>query len=312
MKESENQEQNTGIFFVKLKNHIIGAYGQYEELKPYYLSNGWKFKVSDLIKSDGTNVGPGCFFSLKQADILLPLMEKDGWNITGLTGLVTAMKKLAEERWKTKEMEKEEQKNEEAEKWKSKLEFHYLKNDVFIIYGDESKIVEVLDKLSLPKRVKSLASLCKIVPGCTSCYEITYRNFFLFLDNLGDTWNVESVKEWALNKSWQIVNPEQAASKSLYTLDDINAFFEWCEKNQTKLYAGTIDKHYNELKGSWRFKHFINKLTKFFYRAKNIDANCREWYDLHKPKFEKDLESVNPKAPRAKIIYTPMGGQKKK
>ena len=316
MKKSEKLETNNGIFFVKLKTHIIGAYGQYTKLEPYYLNNGWKFKVSELIKFDGTNVGPGCFFSLKQADILLPLMEKDGWDIKELTSFVKEMKKqadkLRETKNKQKEVGKDEQKKEETEKWKSKLEFQYLKNDVFVIYGDESKIIEVLDKLSLPKRMKSLASIFKIIPGCTSCYEITYRNFFLFLDNLGESWNVDSVREWALGKSWDIVNPEKAASKSLYTLEDINAFFEWCDQHQSILYAGTMDKHYNELKGSWRFKQFINKLTKFFIRAKYIDSNCREWYDLHKPKFEKDLESVNPKAPRAKIIYTPMGGQNKK
>lgn len=27
------------IYFIKLKTHIIGAYGQYNKLKPYYTSN---------------------------------------------------------------------------------------------------------------------------------------------------------------------------------------------------------------------------------------------------------------------------------
>ena len=311
MEKSGIQTTDNRIFFFKLKNHIIGAYGQFEELKPYYLRNGWKFKVSDLIKDDGTNVGPGCFFSLKQADILMPLMEADGWDITGLTGLVDEMKKRAEELWKTKEEEKNIQKKEN-EQWNSKIEFCHLKNDVFIIYGDESKIIEILDKLSLPKKKKSLASLYKIIPGCTHCYGISYRVLFSFLDKLGEDWNVNNVREWALGKAWDIVNPEQIASKNLNTIQDINDFFEWCNQNQSKLFAGTLNKHYNDLVGSWRFKHFVKKLSKFFSQARSIDSNCKEWYELHKPRFEKDMDSVNPKAPRAKIIYTPMGGQNKR
>ena len=315
MKRTNSQTQDNRILFIKLKSQIIGAYGNYAELEPYYLSNGWKFKVSDLIQPDGTNVGPGCFFSLKKADILLPLMEKDGWDITGLTRLVNEMKKKAEEVWKAKKEEKEKEKEEqkkESEKWKSTIEFWHYKNDVFLLYGNEKMIVEILDKLSLPKRKKSLASYEKIIPGCVFGYELLYRQIFLFLDELEGSWNVSNVREWALGLSWNIINQEHGASKNLNSLDDINSFFEWCNKNQSILYAGTINQKYYDLIGSWRFKYFVNKLTKFFSQAKNLDSNCREWYDLHRPKFEKDLDSTNPKAPRAKIIYTPMGGQIKR
>ena len=311
MKKSEIQSTKRHINFIKLKTHIIGAYGHYTELKPYYLSNGWKFKVSDLIKSDGTNVGPGCFFSLKQAEILLPLMKEDGWSIEELTVLVNDMKHCAEELLKQKEEEKRKQ-NKVSEKWNSTIQFTYLKYDDFVVYGNEAKIIETMEMLSLPKRRKSLAALGKIVPGCMFGYLLSYRNLFAFLDKLEGSWNVNNVREWAINLSWNIVNPEQTASKTINTIQDINSFFEWCFQNQSKLYAGTIDKKYNDLIGDWRFKHFVNKLNKFFLQARNIDSSCREWYELHKPTFEKDMDSGKPNNPRAKIIYTPMGGLNKK
>lgn len=107
MNDSEGQTQNKSLYFVKLKTHIIGAYGDFDELKPYYTRNGWKFKVSDLIRFDGTNVGPGCFFSLKKAEVLLPQMEKDGWSITNISSLVNEMKEHAEELQEEKKREKE-------------------------------------------------------------------------------------------------------------------------------------------------------------------------------------------------------------
>lgn len=299
------------IYFIKLKTHIIGAYGQYNKLKPYYTSNGWKFKVSDLIKYDGTNAGPGCFFSLKQADILLPLMEKDGWDIKEVTALVDEMKRHAENLWKQKEEEKRKQ-DEASEKWKSTIQFQYLTKDEFAVYGNETKIIETLNAVALPKRRESLAVLGKQVDGCYFCHVISYRSLFTFLDNLGGSWDISNTREWALGYSWKIENPEQEPSKNINTLQDMDAFFAWCDKNQTKLYAGTIEKKYRELIGDWRFKHFIKKLTRFFSQAKDIDLSCREWYELHKSSFEKDMDAGKPRNPRAKIIYTPMGGQNKK
>lgn len=311
MGSKKNQVQDNRILFIKLKNQIIGAYGDYTELKPYYLSNGWKFKVTDILEPNGSTVSPGCFFSLKQADILLPLMEKDGFDITGLTELVNGMKKHADELWKRKEEEKNNQKKE-ADKWSSTIEFWHSKNDIFLVYGNETIIIEVLEKLSLPKEKKSLASVGKTVPGCTFGYKLSYRQIFSFLDELEGRWKVNNVREWAMGLAWEIINSEQEASKDLNTIQDINAFFEWCDKNQSILYAGTLNQKYYNLIGSWRFKHFVNKLTKFFSQAKHLDANCKEWYKLHSSRFERDIDSVNPKVPRARIIYTPMGGQIKR
>lgn len=311
MEGTDTKVIDSHIYFIKLKTHIIGVYGQFTELKPYYTSNGWKFKVSDLIKYDGTNVGPGCFFSLKQADILLPLMEKDGWDITEVTALVGEMKRHAEELWKQKEEEKRKQ-DEVSEKWKSTIQFQYLHKDEFAVYGNETKIIETLDAIALPKRRESLAALGKHIDGCYFCHVISYRNLFTFLDNLGGTWDISNTREWALGYSWKIENPEQEPSKNINTIQDMDAFFAWCYKNQTKLYAGTIDKKYRELIGDWRFKHFVKKLTRFFSQAKDIDSSCKEWYELHKPSFEKDMDAGKPRNPRAKIIYTPMGGQNKR
>ena len=317
MNDSGSQTQNKRLHFVKLKTHIIGAYGDFDELKPYYLSNGWKFKVSDLIRFDGTNVGPGCFFSLKKAEVLLPLMEKDGWNITGISRLVNEMREQAEKLQEENKREKEIERlirEKEAEKWISKIEFCFLKNDVFVIYGDETMIINVLTKLSLPKSKKTLSSLGKYIPGCMFGYILSYGQIFLFLDELEKDWNVSNVREWAteLGLNWRITNPEKEVSKELNTIQEMNDFFEWCSKNQSKLYAGTIDEKYNDLIGSWRFKHFVNRLTKFFSKTYNLNEDCKEWYALHREKFDKDMENVNPKAPRARIIYTPMGGLKKR
>jgi hypothetical protein len=317
MKETGTSVIDGHIYFIKLKTHIIGAYGQFRELKPYYISNGWKFKVSDLIKYDGTNVGPGCFFSLKQADVLLPLMEKDGWNIKEISMLVNEMKEQAEKLQEERKQEREEElenRKKEAEKWSSKIEFCFLNKDVFVVYGDETKIIDILGKRKLPKSKKSLSSLGKYIPGCMFGYILSYQQIFLFLDELERDWNVTNVREWAteLGLNWKISNPEQEASKNLETIQDINDFFEWCYLNQSNLYAGTIDQKYNDLIGSWRFKHFVNKLTKFFSKAQNLAEGCKEWYALHKGSFERDMEPGNAKVPRARIIYTPMGGQKKK
>lgn len=251
MEESETKVIDSHIYFIKLKNLIIGAYGQFIELKPYYTSNGWKFKVSDLIKYDGTNVGPGCFFSLKQADILLPLMKKNGWDITEVSALVDEMKRHAEELWKQKEEEKRKQ-DDVSEKWKSTIKFQYLNKDEFAVYGNEAKIIETLDAIALPKRRESLAVLGKHIDGCYFYHVIPYRNLFTFLDNFVETWDISNTKEWALGYSWKIENPEQEPSKNINTIQDMDAFFAWCYKNQTKLYAGTIDKKIQ--KPYWRLE----------------------------------------------------------
>ena len=183
-----------------------------------------------------------------------------------------------------------------------------------MIYGNETKITEVLAKLSFPKNKKSLSSYSKYISDCTFGYELSYRQIFKFLDELERDWNVKTVREWAteLGVSWNISNSEQEASKELKSIQDINDFFDWCNQNQSKLYAGTIDQKYNDLIGSWRFKHFVNKLAKFFLKAYNLNADCKEWYALHRGSFDKDMDPRSVKNPRARIIYTPMGGLKKR
>ena len=39
MKRTNTQTQDNRILFIQLKSQIIGAYGNYAELEPYYLSS---------------------------------------------------------------------------------------------------------------------------------------------------------------------------------------------------------------------------------------------------------------------------------
>lgn len=307
---SKNTTHGYNITFVKLKTHIIGAYGDYELLKPYYDRYKWKFKVSDLIRPNGENVGPGCFFSLDQSDILLPQMAEDGWNISGVSELISLMRDAIEKKSiaqeaekKLKEMEEQIQQKEEDNQYPT-IHFKFLKYDQFVIYGNTPKIEAVLDTMKYPRVKKSLIDFNIVVPSYG--YVVTYRFLIPFIDKLKEGWNVDRVRKWAENYAWDIVNPEKEANVVIDSIQDMNNFFEWCYKNQTKLYAGTLNSKYKSLKGNWRMKHFIKRLCNFFKRASNISPECKEWYQLHEPKFEEDSEVYAGKAPRAWLISTAM------
>ena len=314
--KNENEENSEPvencIYFSKLRNHIIGAYGKFELLKSYYDKNGWKFKVSDLLTLEGVNLGPGCIFSLKQSPLLLSMMKRDGWDITEVAALVSKMKAFVKERNESKREEKRKEKKETPQR-RTPIKFHYLSNDQFVIYGDETKIKETLGKLNCEKNKKSLASIGVEEHDYAEGFIVSYSILLPFIDSLGDDWDVKNVREWALTYSLEMLNTEEEASKKIKTTHDIDNFFDWCYQNQKIIYAGTFHQKYLSLKESGRLQYFLSKLSKFFVNARDVNPECRKWFMNYVPRLGKvHSYTVGGNVPRAKIIYIPMGGLNKR
>ena len=318
MKADDNNSDpdDNCIYFHKLRTHIIGAYGKFELLKPYYEKNKWKFKVSDLITLDGINLGPGCIFSLKHSASLLHLMERDGWDITEIAALVNSMKAFVKEQVKLRNAEKRRKKREESkqkEENKSTIKFQYIADDQFVIYGDELKIEETLDKLSFKKDKILLNSIGIEEQEYTEGFIINYRHLLPFIKKLGGDWDVANVREWALGYSLKIVNPERGASEDIKTTQDIDRFFEWCYQNQKIIYVGTLHQKYQSLIDNGRLKYFLFGLSKFFAYAKEISPECKTWFKKYIPALgQKGRNTIGGHEPRARIIYPPMGGLNKR
>lgn len=191
--------------------------------------------------------------------------------------------------------------------------FLHLFDDQFLIYGEEIFIKKTLEKLNYPKNTILLESIGIELEYQIEGYIVSYRMLHPFIKTFGDHWDVKSVRKWMFKYYLIIVNTEEDATREIKTTHDIDRFFDWCYKNQKLIYAGTLHQHYLSLKNNGRLKYFLYKLSDFFFKAKDVNLDCKKWYMKYIPRMGKKVRNtINGNVPNARIIYTPMGGQNKR